>query len=167
MDSIYIIAQALGFLALGFGIYAYSQKNDRRLVILMIIQNAILCLHFALLGRVTASFMTGLLSLRNLISLQKGAKVLAPLFILFYLLFGYASYEVWQDIIPPICSCLTTIAYFYMRGIPMRLVFLAVSLAWLIHNIVSGSIGPAIMEAFLLLANFRTIYQMRKEDLAP
>lgn len=165
MDTVYFIAQALGFLALGLGVYAYSQKDDRRLIILMIIQNAVLCLHFAMLGRATASFMTGLLSLRNLISLQKGAKALAPLFIIFYLVFGYASYEDWQDILPPINSCLTTIAYFYMRGISMRLIFLFVSLSWLIHNIVSGSYGPAIMEAFLLLANFRTIYLMRQDDI--
>lgn len=165
MDVVLIIAQGLGFLALGVGVYAFLQISEIKLARFMGLQGAILCIHFILLGHFSGALAAGFSGLRTYLSIFGKAKPLAPLFMVLYVVFGYLSFETWPDALPQISGICATAAFFYMSGYAKRVTLLGCTVMWLIHNIAAASIGPAIMEFLFLIANCRTLFRMRQADI--
>lgn len=161
-DPRMIAAQLVGFVALAGGIITYSQQDDQRLKQYSIVQGGVITLHFILLGTYVAAGAAFISAVRNYFSTRNDSKKLVPLFLLCYLLIGYARYQVWYDILPMIGSICSTIGLFYLRSVPMRLTFLTSTSLWLTHNILAGSIGPSLMEGFIWAANARTIWRLRR-----
>lgn len=154
--------QAVGFIAFAFGVAAFLQKDDTRLKKLMALQSFTLALHFALLGSNGAVVATTVSGVRNIMAIYKNLKPVAPVFLLLYLGLGIYGYEKWTDILPIAAVLTTTIGYFYLEKIPMRLCALFATSCWIIHNTVLGSYGPLLMEIFMFGANARTIYGLYK-----
>ena len=73
--------------------------------------------------------------------------------------------------LPVIGSAVATLAMFFMRGIPMRLVLLSSTLMWLANNIISRSIGGTVLESAIAIINISTIIRIFRspavEPLAP
>ncbi|MAE50961.1 MAG: permease [Micavibrio sp.] len=159
-----ILVQALGFVALALGVRAFLSHDDRRLKLFLTAQSLVLCVHFFLLGAgggAAASLITGI---RNFSSLFAKVKHAAPLFIAFYVAFGVYSYQSWTDALPICGSIISTIGFFYLNKIPMRLCALCATSLWLVHNMAVGSIGPLLMELLIFTANVKTIYALRQNS---
>ena len=162
-QNIEIIAQLIGFLAMGMGIIAYLSKTDKNLKLLMSFQNITLAAHFFLLGGHTAAAISLITSLRNALSLKKEIKKIWPVFVLFYIALGLWQYKAWWDIFPILAGICNTYAYFNCSGIRLRVLLLVGSLLWLTHNITITSLGPTLMEVFLSGSLILTIYKLKKE----
>lgn len=161
-----IIAQVIGFIAFGVGVYAYLQKDDKKLIIRIIFQNLLLIVHFSMLDRLTGALMQGLIMSRNVICLKYKMQFLAPVFVIIFIIIGYYTYDEWQDVLPVIGTIISTLGYFFASGIRLRACLLSANILWVIHNAVSFSIGPFFMEIVMGLANIRTIWVLYNDQKA-
>ncbi|PZQ44313.1 MAG: YgjV family protein [Micavibrio aeruginosavorus] len=163
MTTTEIIAQTIGFVAFALGVASFLQKKDINLKILLMIQAMTLCVHFILLGRYTGAVAVFITGVRNGLSLFGWAKKLAPLFYLSVLGFGWYTFDEWIDIFPILAGLIGTTAFFFLSGIRMRLTLVISSSMWLTHNILVGSIGPSIMEGFMVCAGLYRAYRLNIE----
>lgn len=159
-----IFIQILGFVALGLGVSALLHKKDNALKVLLSCQSFVLSAHFFLLGANGATVACFVSGTRNLTSIYSKFKHLAIFFITLYVVLGYFRYESWIDLLPLSATIVTTIGFFYLEKIPMRLTVLYATSMWLIHNAIVMSLGPLIMESLIFVANLKTIYSLYKED---
>jgi len=61
---------------------------------------------------------------------------------------------------------ISTYAAFCLRGVPMRLCFLASTAAWLVNNLLSGSIGGTMLETCIAIANIATVVNLLRARAA-
>jgi hypothetical protein len=85
---------------------------------------------------------------------------LAVVIIGIYVAAGVAFARSGAGWLPVIGSAVATLAMFFMRGIPMRLVLLSSTLMWLANNIISRSIGGTLLESALTIINISTIVRL-------
>lgn len=125
-----------------------------------------LVIHFIMLGAYSGAAAASVTSARNFLSLRENMKRFAPLFAAATLLFGMAGYERWPDALPILSGLLATYALFYQKGVAMRCTFVATCSLWLTHNVYYHSIGPSLMEAFMIFANLATIYRLKRMEVS-
>lgn len=153
-------AQAVGLLSFILGIVCFYQKDDRKLKIVMVAMNVNHALHFALLGATTAVASSILSLLRTFLAIHTDSKAMAYLFIVVTASWGVYLADHWYDLFPVVGSCIGTYTVFCLRGIIMRVGFLAGAVCWLINNILVGSIGLTLLESTLILVNLNTIRRL-------
>lgn len=153
-------AQAVGLVSFALGILCFYQKDDRKLKIVMVAMNLNHTLHFALLGATTAVASSILSLARTLLALQTDSKVIAFIFIAVTAGWGLYLADHWYDLFPVLGSCIGTYTVFCLKGIAMRLGFLAGAMCWLINNILVGSIGLTLLESTLIIVNLNTIRRL-------
>ncbi|MGL1957271.1 MAG: YgjV family protein [Colwellia sp.] len=163
----YLFAQALGFVSYGLGIFCFYQRNDKNLKIIMLIMNLNNTIHFALLGAATASLGSLLSVFRTGLALKTSNKLVAIIFIIISILFGYFISDSYQDFFPILATCIGTYALFFLNGIKMRIAFILGALCWLTNNILVGSIGGTLLEITLLIVNGNTIRRLYFSDKTP
>jgi hypothetical protein len=153
-------AQLAGYAAFVLGVTAFLQRDDRRLKLFLVSECAAYVVHFALLGNLPAASSAGVSVARNLLSLRSRSKRLAVIFIGISLALGVALTKSPTGWLPVVGSCLGTWALFTMQGIRMRLLVLVSTFLWLANNILSGSIGGTLLEAFIAVASITTMVRI-------
>jgi hypothetical protein len=161
--NIEIIAQIIGFIAFALGITAFLQKDDKKLRMIMTAQGLTLSLHFFLLGAHTGAALACISGIRNLMSVFSWGKKLAPFFYALILFMGWYTYESPVNLLPVFAGLIAVAAFFFLSGIRLRLALVCGSSLWLIHNIFVGSIGPSIMEAFMVCAGLYRTWKLSLE----
>ncbi|MFU2047419.1 YgjV family protein [Avibacterium gallinarum] len=163
LDNIINISQLLGILAFILGVICFYQKNDKKLKIVMLIQNITYMSHFILLGANVAALSSLLSTLRTATSIYVSSKYIAFFFVLLGIIFGYVIADsVWQ-VFPIIASTIGTISLFLLKGIPMRLFMLVGSACWLTNNILVGSLGGVLLESTVMVVNTITIIRLMRQ----
>jgi hypothetical protein len=153
-------AQCVGYVALVLGVGAFLQKKDRRLKYLLVGESLAYTVHFALLGNFSASASSLISCVRSFLSLKVRSRWLAVVIVAIYVASGIAFARSGVGWLPVIGSAVATVAMFYMRGIPMRLVLLSSTLMWLANNIISRSIGGTLLEASIAVINISTMIRI-------
>lgn len=92
--------------------------------------------------------------------------ITAWIFTVLLLISGVATWAGWISIIPVSTTIAATHAMLYMRGIPLRKVFLLIDAAWLVHAIVVLSFGGFVYALCALIVNAHTIFKMSKDAAA-
>ncbi|MFZ7282350.1 YgjV family protein [Avibacterium avium] len=162
-NDIINIPQLLGILAFILGVICFYQKNDKKLKIVMLIQNITYMSHFILLGANVAALSSLLSTLRTATSIYVSSKYIAFFFVLLGIIFGYVIADsVWQ-VFPIIASTIGTISLFLLKGIPMRLFMLIGSACWLTNNILVGSLGGVLLESTVMVVNTITIIRLMRQ----
>lgn len=157
------IAQLLGFASFAIGMYAFFQKDDKKLKIIMFIFSLNHTLHYLLLGSMVSALSALLSALRTGLSIYISSKWLAFTFILFGLISGiYLADSIW-DLWAMLGMCIGTYSFFVLKGIQMRVGFLIGAICWLINNILVGSIGGTFLEATLISVNITTIIRLLRD----
>lgn len=164
LEPFYLIAQALGLIAFGLSVWAKYQINDDRLKFFMSLQGVALALHWLFLMQWTAMIVSITAAIRNWLSIKYSSKILPLIFIVIFVALGGSTYQVWYNALPIIACVISTIAYFFLHGVRMRTALLIGSCLWLIHNIIAGSIGPALMEVAIIATGLTTIQRILSEE---
>jgi len=154
------LTQCVGYVALVLGVAAFLQKADRRLKLLIAAECVAYAVHFGMLANIPASLSASITCLRSLLSLRTRSRWVAALFIGINIAIGAAFAKTAVGWFPVIASCLGTLAFFMLEGIPMRLVLLVCTLLWLANNILSRSIGGTVLETTIALANISTLIRL-------
>src|SRR5690554_1640986 len=156
-----ILGQLFGLVALAFCIAGFANKNDDRLMVLLISANVAFALMFAFFESWTAAALTVLVIVR--ISLARKYQGSWPLMLAMLgvnLLVAWATWKSATDVFPLAAAILGTIGMFMLRGIPLRIVLGLAAFCWMLNNIVIGSVGGIVAEAMVLVTNVITIYRL-------
>ncbi len=152
--------QCVGYVALVLGVGAFLQKKDRRLKYLLTGESLAYAVHFALLGNFSASASALISCVRSFLSVKARSRWLAVVIVAIYVASGIAFARSAVGWLPVVGSAVATVAMFYMRGIPMRLVLLSSTIMWLTNNIISRSIGGTLLEASIAVINISTMIRL-------
>ncbi|ACG71826.1 conserved hypothetical protein [Anaeromyxobacter sp. K] len=157
-------AQVAGYVALVLGVTGFLQRDDRRLKQLVTAECVAYVFHFALLGRPPAATSAGVSGVRTLLSIRYRSAWLAAAAIAVNVALAIGVGTRGTGWVPVAGSCLGAIAVFTMQGIPMRLVLLTSTFAWLANNLLAGSVGGTVLESLIAAANITTIVRLARAD---
>jgi len=161
-------AQFVGYVAMMLGIIAFLQKDDVRMKLLVAVMGCVMCAHFIMLDRFMAGFSALLAGSRAGLSVFEWVRLKAHYFSVFYMLVScillYLTYQNWVDILAFLAAIIGITAFFYLHGLWLRYVLLLGGMCWFSHNVLAGSYGPAVMEAFIIMANIVTIYRLQVQQ---
>lgn len=160
-------AQLVGYVTLVLGVVGFSQRDDRRLKLIVTCECAAYVLHFALLGRPPAAVSAAIAGARTLISIRFRSAWLAAACVAVNVALAAALGTHGTGWLVVVGSCLGAIAVLTMEGIPMRLVLLGATSLWLANNILSRSVGGTVLEALVATATLTTIGRMALAPGAP
>ncbi|GGE55223.1 permease [Streptosporangium jomthongense] len=158
-----LAGQIVSLIALGFCIVGFASKRDDRLLVLLISANVAFALQFALFGSWTAAILSLLVIGRILLARRYVGNWQVMLAVLAVNL--VAAVLTWRspvDFFAIAAAVFGTLGMFMLRGIPMRLMLAAAAFAWMLNNIVIGSVGGTLAEAMVLVVNFITICRLAR-----
>ncbi len=142
-------------------LYAANQKNDTRLMRLLILTSFIFSIHFALLMAIPAALSEIITGLRYWLASRYKKLWLGLIFTAAYILMAFMIADKWIDYLPFFASIVGTSAVFLLRGIPMRIVFIIGQLTWLIYSAFVLSLGGFLLYAALIIMTGATIYRLK------
>lgn len=141
-------AQVVGVAAAILGVGAYQLRGDKSLIYCLAGTAGLWCLHFILLGAMTAALTNAITVVRNLIAARFRVRKIGYVFIAGYLIFGALTWENPWDLLPTIAVCTGSAAMFFSSGLWRRGGLMVGALLWMVFNIKVGSVpGLVVMAA--------------------
>ncbi|RWX55859.1 YgjV family protein [Photobacterium chitinilyticum] len=158
-QSVYFLAQSLGFLSFAIGLFAFYQKQDIKLKLWMAVLCLVNAMHFLLLNSSSSAFCAIVSMVRNLITIKVRSRWVMMTFMLFSIA-GAFSIQRLSEALGVMGICVGTYSLFMLDGIRLRLGLLTGSLLWLGNNIALGSVGGTLLEACSASMNAVTLYRL-------
>ena len=156
-----VLGQVCGLVALGFCIAGFANKNDDRLMVLLISANVAFALMFAFFESWTASALTVLVIVRiTLARKYQGNWPIMLGMLAVNLVVAWATWKSITDVFPLAAAVFGTVGMFMLRGIPLRLMLAGAAISWMLNNIMIGSVGGTLAEGMVVITNFITIYRL-------
>lgn len=163
LDMHALAGQFFGLVALVMCLLAFANKDDDRLMILLISANVAFVLQFVFFASWTAAALTALVIVRIMLARRyRGNKAVMSGVLA---LSGIATLLTWQslhDIFPLMAMVLGTAGMFLLSGIAMRAFLGLAALAWMINNLLIGSIGGSVAEGLVVVTNIITIIRLTR-----
>lgn len=159
--------QTVGFIAMFIIFYAFSIKDDKKLIKVLCASNIFWILHFFLLWNIWALIATIVAMIRLLLSFKYKKSYTAFAFVAFLSLFlWYISYEWYISLFPIIATILASYGFLFLEKTALRIVLIMVSTMWLFYHIQTGSISwiinEVIVQGTLCLTIYRFIYERER-----
>lgn len=153
--------QFFGLVALAICIAAFASKQDDRLMVLLISANVAFALQFMFFSSWTAAVLTLLVIVRIMLARRYlgSRKVLAGVLIA-NLVAAALTWQHWVDVFPLVAAAFGSVSMFLLRGIAMRVGLGLAAMAWMINNILIGSIGGTLAEGLVVVTNAITIWRL-------
>ncbi|MCB8888237.1 YgjV family protein [Vreelandella malpeensis] len=161
MNPMALMGQLCGFVALVMCVLAFANKNDDKLMTLLISANVAFMLQFVFLSSWTAAVLTALVIVRIALarrfpgSLKVMAGVLGAS--------AVAAILTWQspvDTFAVLAAALGTPAMFLLKGVMLRVFLGLAAFCWMMNNLLIGSIGGTLAEALVVVTNVITIVRL-------
>jgi hypothetical protein len=149
-------AQVAGYFSFVLGITAYLQKTDHRLKFFNASQALLYALHFLLLGNLPAAASALVSSTRSFLALRFRSIGLAASIVAVSVAAGVRFARTPAGWLTVVASSVATLAIFMLTGVRLRLVLLGCTLAWLVNNLLSHSIGGVLLELCTAAINIAT-----------
>lgn len=152
-DNLYIIAQIIGFCAMGVAIIAYQNNKHKNILLLMVLCCTLWCLHFGLLGHWTAVAMNGMNVLRNILFSFRDKKwmqsnIWVAVFILMSLVLTVVTYENLWSVVPFVASIFAIISTWQTDAKMLRYLTIPICVLWFSYNLSHGSWAGTANECF-------------------
>ena len=158
-----MLGQVAGLFALAFCIAGFANKNDDRLMVLLISANVAFVLMFAFFQSWTAAALTGLVIVR--IQLARHYQGNWRLMLGLLAVSGLAAWATWQsitDAFAVMAMTCGTVGMFMLRGIPLRVLLGLAAFFWMMNHLVVGSVGGTLAEAMVIVTNIITIIRLHR-----
>ncbi|MFL1485962.1 YgjV family protein [Marinobacter sp. LN3S78] len=158
-----LAGQFFGLVALAICLVAFSSKNDDRLLVLLISANVAFALQFVFFSSWTAAALTVLVIVRIVLARRfTGSQWVMWAVLAANLVAAALTWRSWVDVFPLTAATLGTVAMFLLRGIAMRVVLGLAAFAWMLNNLIIGSIGGSLAEGLIFVTNIVTIIRMAR-----
>jgi heme/copper-type cytochrome/quinol oxidase subunit 3 len=160
MYSAFSLPQCVGYVAFVFGVAAFLQKNDRRLIVMNGAECVVYALHFLLLGNLPAASSNFVSVIRNVLS-QKYRNGYSILFLIAVIIgLAFVTVRSPTGLITVVATIISIVAMFKLQGIPFRMCMLVCTGLWIVNNYLCHSIGGMMLETTILMANSFTMSRM-------
>ncbi|WP_106478018.1 YgjV family protein [Phytohalomonas tamaricis] len=156
-----VAGQLFGLVTLILCVWAFSNKQDDRLLVLLLSANVAFALQFMFFASWTAAALSLLVVARIALARRyPGSKAAMAIMLAASGAAAVLTWQSWADLPAIVAMVLGTVGMFLLRGIPMR-VFLGLgAVAWMVSHLLVGSVGGTLAEGFVLLTNTITIYRL-------
>lgn len=158
------LAQAVGFLAAFFGLWAMCQPNEKTLKRISLLHRLSYIVHFLLLGLNLAVLANVIGFIRIWISLYSRSWfwVIAICAVsLAVAVFSKPTSLV--AVLPIMSSMILTVTLFRLTGRPFRIGLILGSALWIVHNVWAGSYGGVLLESGMIVSTLWGWYRAEKE----
>lgn len=161
--------QALGLLGMVMILVSFQFKKQTSVIRVQLVSSLVFAVHYLLLGAPTGAIL-------NLIGIGRAyvfsnkerpwarwrgwVPCFCGAYILVYLFTCSAGSAVLELL--PVAGSIVTVIAFRLDNITMRKLSLLNGLSWLIYNIISGSIGGSLTEAFGMLSILVGLWRLKK-----
>lgn len=156
-------AQIVGYIATIFGVIAMQQRSDNRMRLFVCCMSVFIVTHFLLIGAFSAALAAALAATRWILSMFAKVKKYRRFLVLFYIVVfaisAYMTADHWYHYLPAIASMGGSYALFYCEKLRLRLFLMFGGALWMIHNYMTLSYGPFVMEGFIAISNAIMIYR--------
>ncbi|WP_447555176.1 YgjV family protein [Vreelandella sp. EE22] len=158
-----LAGQFFGLIALVMCVLAFANKDDDKLMVLLISANVAFMLQFALLGSWTAAALTAMVIVRIALARRYPGSIGVMVGVLGA--GATAAALTWQsyvDLFAVVAMFLGTLGMFMLKGIMLRVFLGLAAFFWMMNNLLIGSIGGTLAEALVVITNFITIARLVK-----
>ncbi|MDR3706999.1 MAG: YgjV family protein [Capsulimonadaceae bacterium] len=162
-ESVFSVSQLIGYVAFICGVFAFTQRDDRRLKVSLIVQSLVYGIHFFLLGNLAACASNGVSIVRNLASLRTRSRYAAAGLFLIALLAGYFTVHGPLGLLTIGAAFISIYGMFWLDGIALRICLFCCTILWLTNNILSHSYGGTALEFTIGATNLITIMRMKRD----
>ena len=164
----FLIGQIFGFCAMFVGIITYQFKKHRTIMLLMVLNASLWCLHFLCLGKYTAVFMNLLNVVRAILFTFRGRKwadsVVVPVAVcVVSLLISVLTWEGPLSLLPAAASVFSTVASWQTDTRRLKLLTIPVCVGWFVYNLFGRSYAGMANETFVLGSVIVALYRLRGE----
>jgi len=165
MELTYVIAQAVGLLAMAFNIFSYQQKTRERAIAFQLCGGGLFAINFMLLGATTGAILNVVSVIRAIVFLNREKfNANHPAWLMGFIAASFASYfatfaflgkeptvvNLTVELLPVIGMAATTLSFRLTDAKAIRRYGLISSPSWLIYNICCFSLGAIICEVLSL-----------------
>lgn len=162
-----IIAQALGFVAMGIAVAMYQFKKHRTILFLLSLCSIVWSLHFAALGLFTPVGLNMLNVVRSVAFSFREKKwaqnnIIPGIFVVLCAGSVILTWESAWSILPFIASIFATIGNWQSNTRMLKYLSIPVCVCWFVYNIANGSIAGTLNETFALISIFVYLIRTRK-----
>ncbi len=164
-----LIAQILGFIAMGIAVTMYQFKKHRTILFLMSLCSLVWSLHFACLGLFTPVGMNMLNIFRCIAYSFREKKwaqnnIIPAVFIVLNAASVILTWESAWSILPFIAAIFATIGNWQRNTRLLKYLSIPVCACWFVYNIVNGSVAGTLNETFALISIATYLIRTRKTD---
>ena len=179
MELFYVIAQAVGLLAMAFNILSYQQKTRERAIAFQLCGGGLFAVNFLLLGATTGAILNVVAVSRAIVFLKR-EKLNAnhPAWLLSFIATYIASYiatftllgkdptaiNLIVEFLPVIGMTATTLSFRLTDAKAIRRYGLISSPSWLIYNICCFSVGAIICEVLSLFSILIGMFRLDRQN---
>jgi len=152
-EHLYIVAQIIGFCAMGVAIVAYQNNKHKNILLLMVLCCTLWSVHFALLGHWTAVAMNAMNVVRNIVFCFRDRKwgnsrAIPVIFIVLTIIMTVLTYEDWWSIVPFVASIFAIISTWQTDAKMLRYLTIPICILWFSYNLSHGSWAGTANECF-------------------
>lgn len=177
MQTVDIIAQAIGLVAMAFNVLSYQGKKQRTVIALQLAGGTLFAVNFFMIGATVGGMLNIIAAVRALIFLYKDKlkadriewligfiATYVAVYVLNFTVFGKEPTAVnfIIEILPVVGMTALNIGFRLKNASDIRKCALISSPSWLIYNMVAGSWGAIICEALSLAS---TVIGMFRHDI--
>ena len=159
------LSNGIGIISFCVMMYAFWQIDKARIMFFNTVSLMGLGTHYFLEGNIALAIVRFIGGIRLIAAIRYPGSMKA--FLLFTaIIYGCVIYN-WHgylDILPMIGILSTSISYFFLHGIPMRLFFMLGSFLFMLSAGLTHSIPGVLSEGFALLVHTRGLYYLIKHD---
>ena len=168
ITPVYIIAQAVGFIAMGLGIVSYQSRRRDRILIFQILSNLCWSVQYLLLGGFSAVAANVIGMLRNTVYMFRGkyrfasSRLVPIISAIAFIVFGVITYSTVVDILPVAAMLIATVAFYLTNEQMIRILILGISLSWFTYGVFAGSIASMISDGMIFITILIAIIRYHK-----
>ena len=177
IDLVFILAQAVGFIATGVAIYSFQAKHRVTMLTMQTASNLMWMVHYFMLGSLSAVFANFIGTVRNIIYGMRGkykfadSKIVPAVSIIAFIIAGIFTYTTPFDILPTLAMIFASIAFFVKEERLIRCISVFIAISWLVFGFYAGSIagiisdGSTFISIVIAMIRYRDFKLYEKETL--
>ncbi len=165
-DIFYLISQGFALAALILNLYAFQKRRKIQILNYNVVGTLCSVFHYLFLGAWAGVATKAVGTARNVfgayeIHKHKTSKIAPLVFVAFYVISGFITYNSPASLLPIVASCIHTVAVFLGNAQRLRYVATLASMLWLIYDVVVLSIVGIVAEAIFIVNTVLAIYRYR------
>jgi len=165
-----MVIQICGLVAMLFSVVSFQMNTHKKIMRMQMSANLLFAIQYLAMGAYSGAAMHGIGLMRGIVfynSDKKWAKgkVWIISFVLMFIVFGVITFDLPISILPPLAMVLNTFSFASTNPQFTRRTILISSPMWLVYSVVTGSIGGAINECFVMCSSILGIFRYRNKKV--